>query len=81
MTQASTHRSPESRGQLNKRPAADDVIVRDGTILCWFDGIFGPTAPATVWGAWLGLASSPFPASRSRAAALRSALDKIGYLQ
>ena len=60
---------------------AAEVIVRDGAILCWADGMFGPQAPSTVWCEWLGLTSSPFPASCQRATALRKALDQIGYLQ
>lgn len=83
--EASENRRPAPQRASNKgspdADAPDFVVVRDGQILCWTDGIFGPTAPLTAWCEWFALSDSPHPASRRRAAALRKALDQIGYLQ
>lgn len=57
------------------------VEVRDGQIVMWLNGWFGPVDTYAAWSEALWLASSPIPASRQRAAAIRAALDQIGYLQ
>lgn len=57
------------------------VEVRDGVIVMWLDGRFGPVAPYQAWSEWLWLSQSRTASTRQRAAAIRAALNQIGYLQ
>lgn len=52
----------------------DAVVIHDGEIWMWMDGIFGPVSRSDAAGEALYLANSPFPASRRRAEAITNAL-------